>query len=62
MTAFQIGGVKSPQLPDAIAGDLTAPREALKGFGVNAKDSGGLIAIQERLHWKLEIGRGSYAS
>jgi hypothetical protein len=49
VTAFQIGGVKSPQLPDAVAGDLTAPSEALKGFGVNAKDSGGLIAIQERL-------------
>jgi hypothetical protein len=48
VTAFQVGGVKPPQLPDAIAGDTTASREALKGLGVNAKDSGGLIAIQER--------------
>jgi hypothetical protein len=37
-------------------------RQALQGFGVNAKDSGGLIAIQERLEGKLENGHGSYAS
>jgi len=62
VTAFQVGGVKPPQLPDAVAGDTTASREALKGLGVNAKDSGGLIAIQERFRNKLEFGHGSYAS
>jgi hypothetical protein len=34
----------------------------LKGLGMYAKDSGGLIAIQERFRNKLEFGHGSYAS
>jgi hypothetical protein len=62
VAAFEVGGVKAPQLPDAVAGDTTAPCKALKGLRVNAKDSGGLIAIQERFRNELEFGHGSYAS
>jgi hypothetical protein len=41
--------VKSPELANAVPNDATVSGNALKGLGVNAKDSGGLIAIQERL-------------
>ena len=38
--------VKSPQLADAVPDNTTVSGQALKGLGVNAKDSSGLIAIQ----------------
>ncbi|HET9087879.1 MAG TPA: hypothetical protein VFN53_10170 [Acidobacteriaceae bacterium] len=41
--------MKSPKLADTVPNDATVSGQTLKGLGVNAKDSGGLIAIQERL-------------
>jgi hypothetical protein len=54
--------VKSPQLADTVSDNATVSGQALKGLGMYAKDSGGLIAIQERFRNKLEFGHGSYAS
>jgi hypothetical protein len=60
--AFEVGGVKAPQFADAVTDDLAVSRQALQGFGMDAKDSGSLIAIQERFSYKREFGHGSYAS
>ena len=51
---------KSPQLAHAIAGDVAVPGQPLKSFRMDAKESGGLIAIQERLR-EFVFGHGSYA-
>src|SRR5271170_5785424 len=37
------------ELADTVPDDATVSGQTLQGLGVNAKDSGGLIAIQERL-------------
>jgi hypothetical protein len=60
--ALKVRGVESPELADTIPDHATVSGQALKRLRVNTKDSGGLIAIQERLRNRLEIGHGSYAS